>query len=157
MGCLFFLFGISECWEWLFKWVCIVLLFVGVLLLYLLFLIDLLYLLLSGSDFGVVLFNVVVYVLVVLGFNVVVGYVGLFDLGYVGFYVIGVYMVGVLGLLYGYFLLLFLFLFVVVVILVLGIILGVLMLWVCGDYLVIVMLGFGEIVWLIFINWGWVG
>ena len=41
------------------------------------------------SDFGGVLFNVATYVLVALGLNVVVGYAGLLDLGYVGFYAIG--------------------------------------------------------------------
>ena len=49
------------------------------------------------SDFGGVLFTVSTYVLVALGLNIVVGYAGLLDLGYVGFYAIGAYTVGVLG------------------------------------------------------------
>ena len=38
-----------------------------------------------GTDFGGVLFTVAVYMLVALGLNIVVGYAGLLDLGYVGF------------------------------------------------------------------------
>ena len=49
------------------------------------------------SDFGGVLFTVATYVLVALGLNIVVGYAGLLDLGYVGFYAIGAYTVGVLS------------------------------------------------------------
>src|SRR5665647_1283982 len=49
------------------------------------------------SDFGGVLFTVTTYVLVALGLNIVVGYAGLLDLGYVGFYAVGAYTVGVLG------------------------------------------------------------
>ena len=49
------------------------------------------------SDFGGVLFTVATYVLVALGLNIVVGYAGLLDLGYVGFYAVGAYTVGVLG------------------------------------------------------------
>ena len=46
------------------------------------------------SDFGGVLFTVAIYVLVALGLNIVVGYAGLLDLGYVGFYAVGAYTVG---------------------------------------------------------------
>ena len=49
------------------------------------------------SDFGGVLFTVSTYVLVALGLNIVVGYAGLLDLGYVGFYAVGAYTVGVLS------------------------------------------------------------
>ncbi len=41
-----------------------------------------------GVDFGGVLFTVTIYCLVALGLNIVVGYAGLLDLGYVGFYAI---------------------------------------------------------------------
>src|SRR5262245_6600977 len=51
----------------------------------------------EGADFGGVLFTVATYVLVALGLNIVVGYAGLLDLGYVGFYAIGAYTVGVLS------------------------------------------------------------
>jgi len=49
------------------------------------------------SDFGGVLFTVTTYVLVALGLNIVVGYAGLLDLGYVAFYAVGAYTVAVLG------------------------------------------------------------
>ena len=45
------------------------------------------------SDFGGVLFTVATYALVALGLNIVVGYAGLLDLGYVGFYAVGAYTV----------------------------------------------------------------
>src|ERR1700750_238808 len=47
-------------------------------------------------DFGGVLFTVALYVLIALGLNIVVGYAGLLDLGYVGFYAVGAYTVAVL-------------------------------------------------------------
>ena len=37
------------------------------------------------------------YVLLALGLNVVVGYAGLLDLGYVAFYAVGAYMLGLLA------------------------------------------------------------
>jgi branched-chain amino acid transport system permease protein len=49
------------------------------------------------TDFGGVLFTVSSYVLVALGLNIVLGYAGLLDLGYVGFYAIGAYTVAVFG------------------------------------------------------------
>src|SRR5690349_23687146 len=48
------------------------------------------------TDFGAVMFTVASYVLAALGLNIVVGYAGLLDLGYVGFYAVGAYTVGVL-------------------------------------------------------------
>ena len=42
------------------------------------------------------LFTVSVYVLLALGLNVVVGFAGLLDLGYVGFFAVGAYSVAVL-------------------------------------------------------------
>ena len=36
------------------------------------------------------------YALVALGLNIVIGYAGLLDLGYVGFYAVGAYTTGVL-------------------------------------------------------------
>src|SRR4028118_851997 len=48
------------------------------------------------TDFGGVLFIVAIYVLVALGLNIVVGYAGLLDLGYVGFYAVGAYGIAVL-------------------------------------------------------------
>src|SRR6476661_6823061 len=111
----------------------------------------------SQSDFGAVLFNVSTYVLVALGLNIVLGYAGLLDLGYVGFYAIGAYTVGVLGSLHGHVPLLVLLPLAAVVTLVSGIILGAPTLRVRGDYLAIVTLGFGEIVRLTLVNSSWVG
>jgi branched-chain amino acid transport system permease protein len=53
------------------------------------------------AEFGSVLASVANYALVALGLNIVLGYAGLLDLGYVGFYAIGAYTVGVGGSLHG--------------------------------------------------------
>ncbi|MFM7410358.1 MAG: ABC transporter permease subunit, partial [Actinomycetota bacterium] len=51
-----------------------------------------------GTSFeGVITDKIVIYVLVALGLNVVVGLAGLLDLGYVGFYAVGAYTVGILS------------------------------------------------------------
>ena len=73
-----------------------------------------------------------IYVLLGLGLNIVVGLAGLLDLGYVAFYAIGAY-----GLALGY--------------QYLG--LGFWVLRMHGDYLAIVTLGFGEIIRLVLNNW----
>ncbi len=49
-----------------------------------------------GTDFGSVLAQFGMYALLAIGLNVVVGQTGLLDLGYVGFYAIGAYTVGLL-------------------------------------------------------------
>jgi branched-chain amino acid transport system permease protein len=128
-----------------------------VVFLYLLPLLDPPFIAPSESDFGGVLFNVATYVLVALGLNVVLGYAGLLDLGYVGFYAIGAYTVGVLGSLHGNVPFLLLLPFAAVVTLISGVLLGAPTLRVRGDYLAIVTLGFGEIIRLIAVNWSWVG
>jgi branched-chain amino acid transport system permease protein len=88
------------------------------------------------------------YVLMGLGLNIVVGFAGLLDLGYVAFFAIGAYMVGVLtsvekiGVLNWW-----LALPVAVVMAVLfGFVLGIPVLKIRGDYLAIVTMGFGEII-----------
>src|SRR3954469_11211524 len=48
------------------------------------------------SDFGGVLTSMTSYALVAVGLNIVIGYAGLLDLGYVGFYAVGAYTTGVL-------------------------------------------------------------
>src|SRR5690349_24386001 len=45
----------------------------------------------EGIDWPSALFNMSYYVLLALGLNVVVGYAGLLDLGYVGFFAVGAY------------------------------------------------------------------
>jgi len=51
----------------------------------------------GGSDWGGVLFLIVVYMIVAVGLNVVIGLAGLLDLGYIGFYAIGAYSVAIFG------------------------------------------------------------
>lgn len=109
------------------------------------------------SDFGGVLFTVTTYVLVALGLNIVVGYAGLLDLGYVGFYAVGAYTVGVLGSAHANLPWLLTVPVAVVAALISGIILGAPTLRVRGDYLAIVTLGFGEIVRLTAVNSSWLG
>ncbi len=50
----------------------------------------------QGIDWSSALFNMSYYVLLALGLNVVVGYAGLLDLGYVGFFAVGAYTVALL-------------------------------------------------------------
>ncbi len=144
-------------WEGLPKPARIALLLLGALFLYLLPLLDPPYISPSGSDFGAVLFNVAAYVLVALGLNVVLGYAGLLDLGYVGFYAVGAYTVGVLGSLHAHVPLLLLLPVAALVALVSGILLGAPTLRVRGDYLAIVTLGFGEIIRLTAVNSSYLG
>lgn len=109
----------------------------------------------ADSDFGGVLFTVATYVLVALGLNIVVGYAGLLDLGYVGFYAIGAYVVGVLSSQHASLPWLVAVPVAIVVAMISGVILGAPTLRVRGDYLAIVTLGFGEIVRLSLINSEW--
>src|SRR5699024_8100748 len=94
---------------------------------------------------------VLIYVMLAFGLNIVVGFAGLLDLGFVGFYAVGAYRyallyhwagrgfwaslsaAGAMGALFGY-------------------LLGVAVLRLRGDYLAIVTLGFGEIIRLLLIN-----
>jgi len=95
------------------------------------------------------------YALMGLGLNIVVGFAGLLDLGYVAFFAIGAYIMGVLtspeiGWLGGIHLTFWeAALFCVGGALLAGIILGVPVLGMRGDYLAIVTLGFGEIIRLV--------
>src|SRR5690625_2963622 len=94
---------------------------------------------------------VLIYVMLALGLNIVVGFAGLLDLGFVGFYAVGAYTyallyhwadwgfwaslpaAGAMAALFGY-------------------LLGFPVLRLRGDYLAIVTLGFGEIIRLMLIN-----
>jgi branched-chain amino acid transport system permease protein len=111
----------------------------------------------EGSDFGGVLFTVATYVLVALGLNIVVGYAGLLDLGYVGFYAVGAYTVGVLSAEHASLPWLLAVPAAIVIAMISGVILGAPTLRVRGDYLAIVTLGFGEIVRLTLVNTQWLG
>jgi branched-chain amino acid transport system permease protein len=109
------------------------------------------------TDFGAVLFTVASYVLVALGLNIVLGYAGLLDLGYVGFYAIGAYTVAVFGSFqfqWSWWVLLPLAAFITTIS---GLLLGWPTLRVRGDYLAIVTLGFGEIIRLTAVNSEWLG
>ena len=93
-----------------------------------------------------------IYVVVGLGLNIVVGLAGLLDLGYVAFYAVGAYSYALLNYHFGLGFWAVLpigaamgFLF--------GILLGFPVLRLRGDYLAIVTLGFGEIIRLILENW----
>lgn len=92
------------------------------------------------------------FILMGLGLNIVVGFAGLLDLGYVAFYAVGAYTVGVLTNLSGELTLslgwnFWLALPMAVALAVLaGVVLGVPVLNMRGDYLAIVTLGFGEII-----------
>jgi branched-chain amino acid transport system permease protein len=116
-----------------------------------------------GTDLQVTAITISIYVMLALGLNIVVGYAGLLDLGYVAFYVIGAYtmaagsfgfiqlangdtvavpsfpfwiLLPVGAILAGFF----------------GVLLGAPTLRLRGDYLAIVTLGFGEIVPIVFNN-----
>ena len=99
-----------------------------------------------GSDFASVLFFPIgIYVLAALGLNVVVGFAGLLDLGYVAFVAIGAYTMALLGtrVHWNFWVILpFGILFAAVS----GLLLGAPTLRLRGDYLAIVTLGFGEII-----------
>jgi len=102
-----------------------------------------------GLFFSNILNVVMMYMLMGLGLNIVVGFAGLLDLGYVAFFAIGAYTMGVLTspelnanpMTYWQALP-----FAVIVCVVAGVILGLPVLKMRGDYLAIVTLGFGEIV-----------
>ncbi len=102
-----------------------------------------------GIFFTEVLDNVGIYLIMALGLNIVVGYAGLLDLGYVAFFAIGAYTMGVLtspelGFFdWGFWAALPVALFVTMLS---GVILGLPVLRMRGDYLAIVTLGFGEII-----------
>lgn len=111
----------------------------------------------EGTDFGGVLAQFGMYALLAIGLNVVVGQAGLLDLGYVGFYAIGAYTVGLLTSvsspwnqtdtwLSRNWAWLFAVPIAIAVTAVSGLILGTPTLRLRGDYLAIVTLGFGEIV-----------
>jgi branched-chain amino acid transport system permease protein len=136
------------------KWALIGLL---VLFLYALPLLELPILSTPRTDFGAVLFTVASYVLVALGLNIVLGYAGLLDLGYVGFFAVGAYTVAVFGSLQAQLSWWVLMPMAVVFTTISGLLLGWPTLRVRGDYLAIVTLGFGEIIRLTALNTEWLG
>jgi len=102
-----------------------------------------------GLFLSEVLTIVGLYILLGLGLNIVVGYAGMLDLGYVAFFAIGAYTTAVLtSPELGFFSLTFwqALPFAVALGILSGIILGVPVLKMRGDYLAIATLGFGEII-----------
>src|SRR5690606_30531991 len=101
------------------------------------------------DNFGV---QILIYVMLAWGLNIVVGLAGLLDLGYVAFYAVGAYSYALLS---SYFGLSFWMLLPIAGILpaTWGVILGFPVLRLRGDYLAIVTLAFGEIIRLVLINW----
>ncbi|MCF8082175.1 MAG: branched-chain amino acid ABC transporter permease [Deltaproteobacteria bacterium] len=101
-----------------------------------------------------VLTTAVLYMILALGLNIVPGFTGLLDLGYVGFYGIGAYTSGLLAIHYD------LSLWVILPLAALngalwGILLGAPTLRLTGDYFAIVTFGFSELVVLVLRNELW--
>nr|WP_295464608.1 high-affinity branched-chain amino acid ABC transporter permease LivM [Mesorhizobium sp.] len=101
------------------------------------------------DNFGI---QVLIYVMLAWGLNIVIGLAGLLDLGYVAFYAVGAYTYALLGTHYG--LSFWILLPAAGAMAALwGILLGFPVLRLRGDYLAIVTLAFGEIIRLVLINW----
>ncbi len=101
------------------------------------------------DNFGI---QILIYMMLGWGLNIVVGLAGLLDLGYVAFYAVGAYSYALLAKNFG---LSFWMLLPLAGILssFWGILLGFPVLRLRGDYLAIVTLAFGEIIRLVIINW----
>ncbi|WP_369052202.1 branched-chain amino acid ABC transporter permease [Kineococcus terrestris] len=144
--------GLGERWSALPRPVKVVLWVALALLFYALPLLNPPLLSTPDSDFGSVMFLVAAYGLVALGLNIVLGYAGLLDLGYVGFFAVGAYTVAVVGTMSGRVPFVVLLVLAVTVSTASGLLLGWPTLRVRGDYLAIVTLGFGEIIRLVALN-----
>ncbi|MFT4087464.1 MAG: branched-chain amino acid ABC transporter permease, partial [Gordonia sp. (in: high G+C Gram-positive bacteria)] len=116
----------------------------------------------TATDFGATMAQFAMIALIAIGLNVVVGQAGMLDLGYVGFYAVGAYVVALLtspaspvwnstdhGVFTGPWGWLACVPLAIVITGITGLVLGTPTLRVRGDYLAIVTLGFGEIVRLI--------
>jgi branched-chain amino acid transport system permease protein len=101
------------------------------------------------DNFGI---QILIYVMLGWGLNIVVGLAGLLDLGYVAFYAVGAYSYSLLATHFG---LTFWILLPLAGILSAfwGVLLGFPVLRLRGDYLAIVTLAFGEIIRMVLINW----
>jgi len=98
-----------------------------------------------GPYATVILTNALLYTILALGLNVVVGYAGLLDLGYAAFFAVGAYSVGILTTTFGWNFWATIPVAIVAAA-VAGVIIGTPTLRLRSDYLAIVTLGFGEIV-----------
>lgn len=102
-----------------------------------------------GNNFALACFDMARFALVALGLNVVVGQAGLLDLGYVGFFAVGSYVAALWTSPDSAFIhipYLWTLPLAMVVTVFFGIMLGIPVLRLRGDYLAIVTLGFGEII-----------
>ena len=95
---------------------------------------------------------IVTYTMLGFGLNIVVGLAGLLDLGYVAFYAVGAYSYALIAQSFGLSFWICLPLAGILAAFA-GLLLGVPVLRLRGDYLAIVTLGFGEIIRLILLNW----
>lgn len=112
-----------------------------------------------------IIFQICIFAALALGLNIVVGFAGLLDLGYVAFYAVGAYLWGFFGSKQYHFIHLtagtqsgdypfllpadsfYIFIFVgIILAAITGILLGLPVLRLRGDYLAIVTLGFGEVI-----------
>src|SRR6266498_4138445 len=104
----------------------------------------------EGIDWPSALFNMSYFVLLALGLNVVVGFAGLLDLGYVGFFAVGAYTVALLTSPDSVFDTNWVWLASVPVAIAVAMFSGLILGWptlrLRGDYLAIVTLGFAEII-----------
>ncbi len=101
------------------------------------------------NNYGI---QILIYVMLGWGLNIVVGLAGLLDLGYVAFYAVGAYSYALLSTTFGLSFWLCLPLAGILAAF-WGIILGFPVLRLRGDYLAIVTLAFGEIIRVVLINW----
>ena len=97
--------------------------------------------------------DAMIYVMLALGLNIVVGYAGLLDLGYAAFFAIGAYAMGLLNSpvlgspLYGHWWSFWVAIWIAAVVSALfGVLIGAPTIRVRGDYLAIITLAFGEII-----------
>ncbi|MBI4926315.1 MAG: branched-chain amino acid ABC transporter permease, partial [Anaerolineae bacterium] len=108
----------------------------------------------SGLRWSAQVIFALIFVILGLGLNIVVGYAGLLDLGYAAFFAIGAYTTGILsspqhGIYMNFWLVIWIAAGIAAI---WGLILGAPTLPLRGDYLAIVTLGFGEIIPVIFRN-----
>jgi branched-chain amino acid transport system permease protein len=101
------------------------------------------------DNFGI---QILIYVMLGWGLNIVVGLAGLLDLGYVAFYAVGAYSYALLAKTFGFSFWLLLPLAGILSSF-WGVLLGFPVLRLRGDYLAIVTLAFGEIIRIVIINW----
>lgn len=124
---------------------------------------------LGGTTWVRIIDMALLYIMLALGLNIVVGFAGLLDLGYIAFYAVGAYAAALLasghltdnfaffqqhfpdGLHFSYWMIIPLGAMLAAIA---GIMLGTPILKLRGDYLALVTLGFGEIIRIFMNNWG---